>query len=106
MGWMKNPATWEPDTSLITSEINTLPASVASQLTFQLVSQCGMPKVQAFLADPALSQCTSAYTAAQQATLQNIVGDVIMYNCLSSMMETVCAKYVKATYPLLGLFLG
>jgi cellulase/cellobiase CelA1 len=104
MGWVDS--TWAPSIDLITSQINTLPSAVASQLAFDKVKVCGTPKVQAFLSDPALSQCTQSFTAAQKTAWENLVTDVIMYQCLNNMMETACTGYIKSRFPILGFFLG
>jgi hypothetical protein len=80
------------------AEINTLPASVASQLSFDAVSACTLTKLEQLVQDPNIARCTKTYTAAQLTALQTVAADAFSFQCIGDMIGTACMTYVDQTY--------
>ena len=97
LGWV-NQTTGEANVAFITSQLNTLPPTVAAQLGFDAVSQCAAVKLQEITQDPNIVRCAKTYTAAQVTALQTMAADVFSFQCLGEMIQAACHTFVDQTY--------
>jgi hypothetical protein len=98
LGWIKNKTNYANvdmiNADIITADINSLPASVASQLSIDAVWACALPLAQHL----SYAWCPQAYTIKQLEALGTVAEAAFSLQCVGDMLKSACGTYVDQTY--------
>merc|ERR1712127_183718 len=93
LGWLDEQGEFVED--VFGTDIATLPANVAGNITEDAISECAAEMLEMWGEDPVAEKCSESYTAEELDQLLSLGMEVASYKCFQMIFNRSCRDYVK-----------